>query len=656
MPIMLDDDGNEIPTSIDESRNESGEVLGDARILIPPEVVPEQPGASWVDALFPRASRAVNEGRGAGTASAWDAYSLPWRALSAGVQTGAQALGAAMTGSPNDQETFREAMARTGGSSQDPRFVQAIDQIVRAPENTVFAPAAALRGAAAIPAWMARAVPAWGRGAVAGVELGAAAGDRASRLGRGVVRAIPATSAVVASSQGERIASGESVSPLEAGAMLGAGLGLGALGPMMEKGGAQLKRGAREHMRQIIKPTRDEVDGFYKAIDAGLLPQMAGPFTLTAGGAGDRYMGRLEKMREQVYKPAVAAADATGAKVNMDRVAKEATDYLRGEMDSRRLALGEESFEPTVDWMRGKVRYLDQAGREALQEANIPYQGRYVPLIGKEDVYATVRGEPIMETGRFGTGGSQATTQRVPILDEKGRFVLGADLMPKYETVIGIDRGPSVGKSYGQSFDKSLSPRYTEEQKLIGQKDVISGFQKLPDYYEPIPDVELPVGAAHRLKSGLQDIAFSGGEPAVTAPRAGTKAVAKGAEKAIRKQIGEVSPEYARADAIAAPWYAGADAMGRAQEFRGNNKFLGLTDVLTALGLGGVGSTAGVGTGLGGLALGIAASKYANSPAGARLMWEGGRGLGALARNIPTRAAVAGPVLLKPATDNARGH
>lgn len=579
-------------------RNESGEVLGDARARIPPEVVAEQPGASWVDALFPRASRAVNEGRGAGTASAWDAYSLPWRALSAGVQTGAQALGAAYDGSKNDQETFREAMARTGGSSQDPWFVQALDQIVRAPENTIFAPAAAMRSAAALPAWLAKYIPAGIRGATAGLELGAAAGDRASRLGRGVVRAIPATSAIVASSQGERIASGDPVSPLEAGAMLGAGLGLGGLGPMMEKGGAQLKRGAREHMRQIIKPTRDEVEGFYKSIDAGLLPQMAGPFTLTAGGAGDRYMGRLERMREKVYKPAVAAAEATGAKVNMDRVAKEAADYLRGEMDSRRLALGEEAFEPTVDWMRGKVRYLDQAGREALQEANVPYQGRYVPLMGQDE-----------------------------ILSKRG-------------VVLGVDA--------------SGMPIEGVQDIVSGYKPAVKGFQKLPDYYEPIPDVELPVGAAHRLKSGLQDIAFSGGEPAVTAPRAGTKAVAKGAEKAIRRQIGEVSPEYTRADAIAAPWYAGADAMGRAQEVRGNNKFLGLTDVLAALGLGGVGSAAGVGTGLGGLALGVAASKYANSPAGARLMWEGGRGLGALGRNIPTRAAVAGPILLKPSTDNAR--
>ena len=151
----------------------------------------------------------------------------------------------------------------------------------------------------------------------------------------------------------------------------------------------------------------------------------------------------------------------------------------------------------------------------------------------------------------------------------------------------------------------------------------------------------------------MQDAAYPGRDPKAVAPQAGTRAGAKGADRAIRAQIAEVSPAYATADAQVSPWYAGADAFQRAADVRGNNYTL---DVLAGLIGGGAGFQQGIGSGLGGMALASGATRYARSPALARHLWEAGRLSEFLGRNLPARAAVAGPVLLKPATDNARGR
>ena len=535
--MYLDENGE--PIKDPEYLNDYGELPGDPRTRIPPEVAPEAAPTSWVEAMFPRASAAINEGRGAGTASAMDFYSLPWRASAAGVQTGAQALGAAMTGSPNDQETFREAMARTGGSSQDPRFVQAIDQIVRAPENTFLAPAGF--ASAALPAWLAKFAPAWVRGTAAGVELGANTGSRSMKAVQGATKAAPASAAVGASSQGERISSGRPVSPMEAASLTGLGLIGGGLGPGMEAVGGKLKRGGVELLRQVVKPTTNEVEGFYKAMDAGLLPEAAGAFTMTPGGAGERYIGRMKMRTEDAYAPAVAEAERTGATVNMNRAMGEANDFLRSEADAGRIALGEQDIRNTGEWLGEKLLYRDAPGRAALADA-------------------------------------------------------------------------------------------------IKRRTII-------------PAVERPVVQAHRLKSAMQEVAYPGKDPRAIAPASGMTTAAKGADRAIRAQIAEVSPAYAAADAQVAPWYAGADAFQRAADVRGNNYTL---DVLAGLIGGGAGFQQGIGSGLGGMALASGGARYARSPALARHLWEAGRLSEFLGRNIPARGAVALPILTKPASDNAR--
>lgn len=356
-----------------------------------------------------------------------------------------------------------------------------------------------------------------------------------------------------------------------------------------------MKRGGVQALRQMVKPTTTELDGFYKAMDAGLLPEAAGAFTMTPGGAGERYIGRMKMRTEAAYAPAVAEAERTGATVNMDRVMREASRDLTNEADQGYLALSDDDLANVRDWLGGKLLRRDAAGRDALEIANVPYQGRYVPLMGQEEVRSTVA-----------TG--------APINAER--------------LALGLPQG-EVRRSV-----------------VSGYKPVVQGFEKLPDYYEPIPDVVRPVTPAHRLKSAMQDAAYPGRDPKATAPIAGTRAGAKAADRAIRAQISEVSPAYAAADAQVAPWYAGADAFQRAADVRGGNYAL---DIMAPLIGGAAGSQGGVASGLGG-ALGTAALvRYLRSPALARHLWEAGRATQAVGRGLQARPSL-GSMLMQSQT------
>ena len=64
------------------------------------------------------------------------------------------------------------------------------------------------------------------------------------------------------------------------------------------------------------------------------------------------------------------------------------------------------------------------------------------------------------------------------------------------------------------------------------------------------------------------------------------------------------------------------------------------------------GGKSGLGAGLGAMA----AQRVLRTPAPASIGYMLGSAAQNAGRRIPSRAAVAGPVLLKPATDNARGR
>ena len=358
-----------------------------------------------------------------------------------------------------------------------------------------------------------------------------------------------------------------------------------------------MQRGGVELLRQNIKPTSTEIEGFYKAMDAGLLPEAAGVFTMTPGGAGGRYIDRMKTRAEAAYTPAVAEAEASGATVNMDRVMRDASAALRDDVDQARIALGEDDIQDVRNWLGKKLLYRDAAGRDALEVANIPIQGAYVPVLGQEEIRRTI------------------------------------------QRPIGVD-------AFGM-------PSYAPTEVVAGYRPRVTGFEKRPDYLGPIPDVTRPVVPAHRLKSAMQEAAYPGRDPKAVAPQAGTRAGAKAADRAIRAQIAEVSPSYAAADATMAPWYAGSDAFQRAADVRGNNYGV---DLLAGLIGGGAGIQGGYAQGIGGLLGAAAVARYARSPALARHVWELGQGTQSIGQLL-TRQGMISPLAVQAAqTDNARGR
>jgi hypothetical protein len=204
----------------------------------------------------------------------------------------------------------------------------------------------------------------------------------------------------------------------------------------------------------------------------------------------------------------------------MDRAVRQAESSVRGQQDARSTVLSQPEAEKAMEWARARALVPDAAMRAKLEAANVPYEGRTVPLIGKEDVYTTERGAPIMEEG-------------------------------------------------AQALDAYLSPKFEQVPKLIGQKDIISGYQKLPDYQQPIPDVELPVSKAWNVQRGLQRAAHKN-EPAETTPMAGRVAASKGVEQAIREQFGEKALGLLHAKDAAAPYLA-AEPYFTSLERRANN-------------------------------------------------------------------------------------
>jgi hypothetical protein len=525
--MYLDENGD--PIENPEYLNDYGELPGDPRARIPPEVMPaESPtsgGVPWYEALFPKSSANA------------DAPAYSPRALDAAWRDISSAPGRAYASLTRPEgESYLDAMARTEAQEGAEGAWRVTDNLLRDPLLAPSLAAPALR----IPAWLAAAAPRWVRAAAAGVELGANVGSRPMQAARAAAKATPGGAAIAGLSQSERLARGEAPNVGQALGTFAAAPVLAGAGPLVEGAGGAMKRGGVQALRQMVKPTTTELDGFYKAMDAGLLPEAAGAFTMTPGGAGERYIGRMKMRTEAAYAPAVAEAERTGATVNMNRAMGEANDFLRSEADAGRIALGEQDIRNTGEWLGEKLLYRDAPGRAALADA-------------------------------------------------------------------------------------------------IKRRTII-------------PAVERPVVQAHRLKSAMQEVAYPGKDPRAIAPASGMTTAAKGADRAIRAQIAEVSPAYAAADAQVAPWYAGADAFQRAADVRGGNYAL---DIMAPLIGGAAGSQGGVASGLGG-ALGTAALvRYLRSPALARHLWEAGRATQAVGRGLQARPSL-GSMLMQSQTDNAR--
>jgi hypothetical protein len=295
----------------------------------------------------------------------------------------------------------------------------------------------------------------------------------------------------------------------------GAGLGkLAASAPKVRQLAANL-------VRRAGKPSTDP-----EVLEAGndfLVGQQYLPDVLKGAwlpeGIAKNFRRAMGPIVREVGRQA-RAVDETGAMINMDRAVKEAESSVRGKQESRSTVLSGPEVEKAMEWAKERTLVPDAAMQAKLAAADVPYEGRTIPLIGKEDVYTAVKGDPIIEDG-------------------------------------------------AQSFDANLQPKFEQILKLIGQKDIIAGYQKFPDYRQPIPDIELPVSKAWNVQKGLQKAAYKN-EPSETTPMAGRVAASKGIDQAIREQFGEKALSLIHAKDAAAPYLA-AEPYFTSIERRANN-------------------------------------------------------------------------------------
>lgn len=140
---------------------------------------------------------------------------------------------------------------------------------------------------------------------------------------------------------------------------------LGGIGPI----GSTLKRGGNAWFRQMVKPASvkggQELEGFNRALEAGLLPRLAG-WRATVGGSGEQFLRRLGEEGAEV-QPILAAADATGDRVSTYAAVRRAREAVQNAMADRRLATSVPEAKGAIDWLRDRVQI--PATREAMDLA-----------------------------------------------------------------------------------------------------------------------------------------------------------------------------------------------------------------------------------------------------------------------------------------------
>ena len=140
---------------------------------------------------------------------------------------------------------------------------------------------------------------------------------------------------------------------------------LGGLGPI----GSGLKKAGNAWFRQMVKPASvkggREAAGLQRALDADLLPQLAG-WRPTVGGSGEQFLRRLGQDGAEV-QPILALADATGDKVSTFAAVRRAREAVQDAMADRRLAVSVPEAKGAIDWLRDRVQIPNS--REAVDLA-----------------------------------------------------------------------------------------------------------------------------------------------------------------------------------------------------------------------------------------------------------------------------------------------
>ena len=249
-------------------------------------------------------------------------------------------------------------------------------------------------------------------------------------------------------------------------------------------------RKAGDLVRKAGKPGADpEVveSGRNFLVGRGHLPGLISGGTFTPEGMARRFaamkapLARAVGLRE-------AEADASGVRINMEEALRNAREQMQGLQDARRLALSTPEFESSHDWLKGRALVPDATVRQQIAQSEIPYQGRTVPLIGKEDVFQKVRGEPILN--KRSTGSRRGSYAAIHVRSCSGR---------------------SARCNLGYQNCRTTTRRAGHH---------INGF------------------GSGNLKRAMQDVAYES-DPSASAPKAGRVAAAKGIEQQSARSSGK---------------------------------------------------------------------------------------------------------------------
>lgn len=351
--------------------------------------------------------------------------------------------------------------------------------------------------------------------------------------------------------------------------------------------GPQVRQFAADLIRRAGKPTTDPevlAAGNNFLVGQGQLPNITKGAWLPEGLARN-FNSAMRPIVKNVGRQA-RAADEAGAMVNLDRAVAKAERSVQGQQDAMDIVLSDPELARSIDWMKSRALVPDAAMRAKLDAANAHHEGRFVPLIGKEQQWAQLRGQgtPVDETVTMGS--TPRIVERHPLMDERGVQVLGPNLDPQfYQQAIPANAGKSI-RMQGSFPDAipiisemspaeilqnapQMRPFIKEGQFPSGDRDVVSGYQKLPDYLQPIPDIEAPVSKAWNLQRRMQKMAYKS-EPSETTPQAGRIAAAKAIDQALREQFGEIAPSLIHAKDAASPYLA-AEPYFTSLERRANN-------------------------------------------------------------------------------------
>lgn len=315
----------------------------DAEVWTPPEdamladsvemATPAQPqpkqNLTWWESAFPRASKAVIDRQGSPELGAGlDLLSLPGRAVSTAIR------------GPVEGETWQEAFARQGGGAPDNLVTQGVETILRDPATPALAAVTALTGGASAPAWLARA-------GLAG-------------------RVAPGAATLTGLQQAQRAAEGREFSGGELAKDASINTALSAVPDALRAVGPKFVSAGKGLLRQIIKPSTaaggKAIEGLNRAIDAGLLPEMAGYSTIMPAQAGERFGARLAA-KETKYAPLMEAADATGQRVNVSKAAQQAETGMAEAIGGGKLVTSPEDAASAQKWLAGLLDVPQDANK-----------------------------------------------------------------------------------------------------------------------------------------------------------------------------------------------------------------------------------------------------------------------------------------------------